>query len=100
MPCDTDRRRDRRGRADLRLHVPRISDRRACRLRPLADLTWRFLDPPAATLDRYHLQAFPVLLGEGKSLFDRSGQKEKSLSLRSSESYPNGVVKLVYVVMR
>lgn len=54
----------------------------------------------AGLIDRYNLLLFPLLLGEGKSLFSRSGQGETRLRLRESASYANGVVKLVYEVER
>jgi dihydrofolate reductase len=51
-------------------------------------------------IDRYHLLVYPVLLGAGKSMFSRSDRAKQMLSLRASESYPNGVVKMVYDVVR
>lgn len=50
----------------------------------------------AGLIDRYNLLVFPVLLGSGKRAFSSDAQ----LALRESESYSNGVVKLVYDVGR
>lgn len=52
----------------------------------------------AGLIDRYHLLVFPVLLGAGKSLFSKADIDKQVLKLRASESYPNGIVKLVYDV--
>ncbi|MEU4569602.1 dihydrofolate reductase family protein [Micromonospora sp. NPDC023956] len=54
----------------------------------------------AGLVDRYNLLVFPVLLGEGKSVFPRRGQAEQRLALRESAAYPNGVLKAVYDVVR
>ena len=54
----------------------------------------------ADLIDQYNLLVFPVLLGAGKSLFNRDARPARRLRLRTSESYPNGVVKLVYDVPR
>lgn len=61
-----------------------------------AELARRLSD--AGLLDRYHLLVFPVLLGAGKSLFSRSDRDKQALTLRASEAYSNGVLKLVYDV--
>lgn len=42
---------------------------------------------------------FPLLLGAGKSLFSRDDRDKRPLRLRESESYSNGVTKLVYDVL-
>ena len=52
----------------------------------------------AGLVDRYNLLVFPVLLGEGKSVFDRSRQDGRSLVLKESATYSNGVMKAVYAV--
>jgi dihydrofolate reductase len=49
-------------------------------------------------IDRYNLLVFPVLLGAGKSIFSRADRDKRSLRLRESASYSNGVTKLVYDV--
>lgn len=53
----------------------------------------------AGLIDRYNLLVFPVLLGEGKSIFSRASQEEQRLVLRESAAYSNGVVKAVYDVV-
>ena len=61
-----------------------------------AELARRLAD--AALIDRYHLLVFPVLLGAGKQLFSKEDRDKQVLALRTSEAYPNGVVKLIYDV--
>jgi dihydrofolate reductase len=63
-----------------------------------AELARRLSD--AGLIDRYHLLVFPVLLGAGKSLFDRADRDKHMLALRESETYSNGILKLVYDVVR
>jgi dihydrofolate reductase len=63
-----------------------------------AELARRLAD--ADLVDRYNLLVFPVLLGEGKSLFGRADRAKQMLSLREQESYSNGILKLVYDVRR
>lgn len=62
------------------------------------ELATRLAD--ADLIDRYNLLVFPVLLGEGKSIFSRSDQREQRLRLRESAAYGNGVMKAVYEVVR
>ncbi|MGY1721673.1 dihydrofolate reductase family protein [Blastococcus sp. SYSU DS0533] len=54
----------------------------------------------ADLIDRYNLLVFPVLLGSGKSVFSRTDEDRRQLSLRESESYSNGVIKALYDVVR
>ncbi|WP_410809088.1 dihydrofolate reductase family protein [Micromonospora sp. 067-2] len=63
-----------------------------------AELARRLAD--AELIDRYNLLLFPVLLGAGKSLFSRADNDKQTLRLRESEAYSNGVVKLIYDVVR
>ncbi|SDU58705.1 dihydrofolate reductase family protein [Jiangella alkaliphila] len=51
-------------------------------------------------IDQYNLLVFPVLLGAGKSVFGRADRAKQLLSLRESETYSNGIMKLVYDVKR
>jgi dihydrofolate reductase len=63
-----------------------------------AELARRLSD--ADLIDRYNLLLFPVLLGAGKGLFSRADRDKQVLSLRETASYPNGIVKLIYDVVR
>lgn len=54
----------------------------------------------AGLVDRYHLLVFPVLLGAGKRLWSDTDKDREKLALRESETYSNGVAKLVYDVVR
>ncbi|MET0662038.1 MAG: dihydrofolate reductase family protein [Ilumatobacteraceae bacterium] len=62
-----------------------------------AELARRLSD--ADLIDRYNLLVFPVLLGAGKNLFSRDDRDKRQLRLRESESYSNGVTKLLYDVV-
>lgn len=63
-----------------------------------ANLNQRLSD--AGLIDRYHLLVFPVLLGAGKRLFSQTDKDKQMLRLVESESYANGVTRLVYDVAR
>jgi dihydrofolate reductase len=62
-----------------------------------AELARRLSD--AGLIDRYHLLVLPVLLGAGKSPFSDADRDKQRLRLRESQSYPNGIVKLLYDVL-
>ncbi|WJV50470.1 dihydrofolate reductase family protein [Streptomyces flavofungini] len=63
-----------------------------------AELAGRLSD--AGLIDQYNLLVFPVLLGAGKSAFGRADRDKQMLTLRESQSYSNGILKLVYDVKR
>lgn len=54
----------------------------------------------AGLIDRYHLLVFPLLLGAGKRMFSDTDKAKQMLSLVESESFSNGIQKLVYDVAR
>ena len=54
----------------------------------------------AGLVDRYHLLVFPTLLGAGKRLFSDTDKDKTMLTMVESESYDNGLQKLVYDVVR
>ena len=41
-----------------------------------------------------------MLLGAGKSLFGRADRDKHMLTLRESQTYKNGILKLIYDVAR
>jgi dihydrofolate reductase len=53
----------------------------------------------AGLVDRYHLLVFPTLLGAGKRLFSDTDKDKTMLTMVESESYDNGLQKLVYDVI-
>lgn len=54
----------------------------------------------AGLIDRYHLLVFPVVLGAGKSMWSETDKDKQRLALVESETYGNGIIKLVYDVVR
>lgn len=50
----------------------------------------------AGLIDRYHFLVFPVLLGAGKRPFSDADKPKQMLKLVESESYANGIQKLIY----
>ena len=63
-----------------------------------ADLARRLGE--AGLIDRYNILMYPYLLPGGKTVFGFGGQQRQELRLRESEAYANGVVKLIYDVVR
>jgi dihydrofolate reductase len=53
----------------------------------------------ARLIDRYHLLVFPVLLGAGKRMFSDADTPKQMLRVVESETYGNGIQKLVYDVV-
>ncbi|MEU8173394.1 dihydrofolate reductase family protein [Microbispora hainanensis] len=54
----------------------------------------------AGLIDRYHLLVFPLLLGAGKRMFSDTDKDKQMLKVVESETYANGITKLVYDVVR
>jgi dihydrofolate reductase len=54
----------------------------------------------AGLIDRYHLLVFPLLLGAGKRMYSDTDKDKQMMTLVESESYDNGIQKLVYDVVR
>lgn len=54
----------------------------------------------AGLIDRYHLLVFPVVLGAGKRMWSDADKPKQPLRVVESETYANGVQKLVYDVVR
>ena len=52
----------------------------------------------AGLIDRYHLLVFPVVLGAGQRYFSDTDKPKQPLTVLESETYANGVQKLVYDV--
>lgn len=53
----------------------------------------------AGLVDRYHLLVFPVLLGAGKRLWSQTDKDKQLLTVVESQTYGNGVTKLVLDVV-
>ncbi|HLR85191.1 MAG TPA: dihydrofolate reductase family protein [Nocardioidaceae bacterium] len=54
----------------------------------------------ADLIDRYHLLLFPVILGAGKRMFSTTDKDKQMLTVLESQTYENGITKLVYDVVR
>jgi len=54
----------------------------------------------AGLVDRYHLLVFPVLLGAGKRLFSDADKDKQPLEVVESQTYRNGITKIVADVRR
>lgn len=54
----------------------------------------------AGLVDRYHLLVFPLLLGAGKRLWSGADRDAQRLAVVESQTYANGVLKLVCDVVR
>lgn len=52
----------------------------------------------AGLIDRYHLLVFPVVLGAGKRMWSDSDKPKQTLTLVESETYSNGIQKMIYDV--
>ena len=53
----------------------------------------------AGLIDRYHLLVFPWILGAGKRMWSQTDKPRQKVELVKSETYSNGVQKLIYDVL-
>ena len=53
----------------------------------------------AGLIDRYHLLVFPWILGAGKRMWSQTDKPRQKVELVESETYSNGVQKLIYDVV-
>lgn len=53
----------------------------------------------AGLIDRYHLLVFPWILGAGKRMWSQTDKPRQKVELVKSETYSNGVQKLIYDVV-
>jgi dihydrofolate reductase len=53
----------------------------------------------AGLIDRYHLLVFPLLLGAGKRMFSDTDKDKQPLKVVESETYANGIIKIIYDVV-
>jgi dihydrofolate reductase len=53
----------------------------------------------AGLIDRYNLLVFPLLLGAGKRMYSDTDKDKQMLTLVESQSFDNGIQKLVYDVV-
>lgn len=54
----------------------------------------------ADLIDRYHVLVFPVILGAGKRMFSQTDKDKHRLQVIESETYRNGIQKLICDVVR
>jgi dihydrofolate reductase len=48
-------------------------------------------------IDEFHFSVFPIVLGEGRRLFEGIDTSRMTLRLTSTKTFANGILRLVYV---